>query len=336
MAARKGHWFLALVTFGAFTTEVLQVTMSALWTTQLGVLTRNINLKRDLELRTVSHIFQDSNTDAQAGIYYPFENVITNLYGGTSFYSSWIFSALIEIASGGSPPAWSKDGWGFPLVDLGNIGIYPSITNLIRRSTDPLESTLNITFDSPALLGRIECTAIHNSSQWVTFHENFTDPWRWNISRNPTNLTSGYELTSLVRFVGFTKASGETSPQNVSIGEWLFPGNEDLEDSKPPPNPGITVLWINGGYPQEFYDTYDDVSYIFAVPPEIQALSCVPVFESANARITVNIDGSVQHYELLEPPRNATGAWSDYFNIHYWNKTIYEHPTGQYFNETVR
>jgi hypothetical protein len=68
VAARKGHWLLAIVALGTLTSEVLQVGMSALWTSEPSTIVRNIKLAQTLELRSVSHNFRASgDSNSQEG-----------------------------------------------------------------------------------------------------------------------------------------------------------------------------------------------------------------------------------------------------------------------------
>src|ERR1700712_1168552 len=91
--------------------------MSALWAVEPGVLAHKFDLRQELRLRTNPIVFE-----RKLGVYgigmgnikidYP--EVMQHLYGGTSFYNSWLFGGLVQIVWNKTSPTWSKDKWGFP------------------------------------------------------------------------------------------------------------------------------------------------------------------------------------------------------------------------------
>jgi hypothetical protein len=355
LAAKKGHWLLALVTLCSFTLEILQVGMSALWTKEPGILTRSVNMQQTYELRTVSHVFPGSIRTTYLTPPTSYSNIDEQLYGGMSYYSSWLFSGLVQCAYNSTSPSWTMDGWGFPPFDLSNVTASVPEAKLANSDQPLIESMgpgLNVTLDSPALRGSIECSPVQNLSVFSVSHD-LTDGAIWNLTANSRNLQTGYELSNLVRFGqgnSFADLAGATPPEKVSIGQWLLPGYTQLSQDTPADgrtntkydpssSSNFTVLWINADYPQQYARNYLKNVSIFS-EIHVQALDCRPVFESAHARITVSInDGKVQHYNLLDKPKNATEAWSDAFSVHYTNKSTDFSLSDQRdvdFNNTVR
>jgi Protein of unknown function (DUF3433) len=355
VAFKRGHWLLVVVTFGAFTTEVLQVTLSALWTRSIGPLTHNIALRQNFEIRTTGHIFPGFISTSEIGYDEAYPGVTAYLYGGKGYQTSWIFSALAQLAYNSTPPAWSKDGWGFPPVDLSSVTqslVASQNSSLTDGISVSLGSASNATFTSPALTGRIQCTPINNSSRWVV-RRDLTNTTQWNITANPTDLLTGYELTSSVRIKAFQNSTSQSPPASVAIGQWLHYGYTSDNGNliyEPQAHSNFTILWINASYPILYFDNnaveagdtgqlVRQSHFIFADMPQVQALNCVPIFEITNANVTVGVyDGTVMHYDLLDNPRNATEAWNDAFGIHYSNETAYiDHSPGNInYNNTVR
>lgn len=76
----------------------------------------------------------------------------------------------------------------------------------------------------------------------------------------------------------------------------------------------LIVKWMRG--PTGFGRTVPfnvDVLY-FPEPPAIQALNCMPTFESSRAEVTVELGtGEVQHHRILDTPVQEDVAWSDAF-----------------------
>ena len=358
-AVRNGHWLLALVTFGTLTSEVLQVSMSALWERKPAVLEVAVNLSSRLELRSIPLSFQVveelSSTRNEQRIAYP--NVARHLYGGKLYQTSWIYGSLAESAYGASPPAWSKDGWNFPPVDFtGILDAVPKLPTFNHKNM--AEPTLNVTFDSEGIRGRVECIPIDNSSQWVSEVRNLNSiplhDFHSNESRS--RISSGFEFTPEVRMVDLPRSNG-AQPETVAVGQWLhsrYSSSYDRGDPlyKPTNSENFTVLWINASYPYRYSRNLSDnpaqqVSsltsnapprLIFAEKPQIQALNCQPIFETSKFRIKINTgNNKVEDYTLLGPVNQAAGAWTDGFTKHINNKTAQSgHFDVMNYNMTVR
>jgi hypothetical protein len=304
LATQRRHWLLAIVTAGALLLEMLQVSMSGLWSRQLGTSIHTMTLKQQYEITTLPHTFvPDIYQSYKADEYQPreaFPAIEKFLYGGSNFENSWLFGGLVQSAFNGTSPPWSKDNWGFPPVDLRN-------SNSVSG---------NATYKSPALSGRIECTPIVDANRWITL-QNLTNSSMWNITGNPKNLINGYQLSSQVRHA---KIPSQPYASKVFIGQWLYYG---YEITTPPStynyseSQNFTVLWIETGAPLFDYqdgEKYNGNNPVFADRPQTQAINCAPIFETANAEITVNIqDGQVQEYQIIDNPRIATKAFNTAF-----------------------
>jgi hypothetical protein len=344
VASKKGHWFLALVTFGAFTAEVLQVTMSALWTAEPGVLSRNVVLNQALELRAVSHIFSEGVQTGMGGYHSLHPGVIAALNGDTSrTYNNWMYHALLRAVSNDSAPPFSRDSWGFPPLDLG------SVTNQIpiaqHAAKDPSSATLgsamNVTFNSPAISGRLECSSIDNTDTSIIFiTRNLTDSLDYNVTRNPKGYDTGFEISEkYLNFVGLGQDSGETNNSSFYLGNWIKNITYSSNTTNEPQN-NFTIVWFNSTAPLAYYGKGTDAPalyWIFPEIPQVNALNCNPIFEKANAKVTVNVaDGSIQEYELLDSPEPAPEAWLDNYSKHYSNASNLFAGTDSRWNETVR
>jgi hypothetical protein len=337
LAARRRHWLLALVTFGALISEVLQISMAALWTRELGVLNYNVDLREQFQLRALPHVFSDDRPVTRGATNIAYPKIAQHLYGGELFQTSWVYGSLAELAFGAQPPAWSKDGWSFPPVDLS--GISKSIPNLPKLNTADVSKSLNVTMVSQGLRGRVECTVIDDPARWINEITNMTALKPYNTTLNITrpNLRSGYEFSSGVRVVNFT-AYNDSQPSTVAIGEWLH-FNYSSNDTEGDPlynsdsSPNFTVLWTNSSYPYLYEDNREDMysgmfdappRLIFAEEPQVQALECQPLFETSKARINVNADdGQIYDLQLLEDVHPATDAWANRFERHFSNETAY-------------
>jgi hypothetical protein len=309
VAARNKHWLLVIVTFGALLLETLQVSMSALCSRELGYSSHKTTFNHQLKISGEAHTFLPISYRSESGVKYEpseaYPEVLELLYGGSNFQNSWLFGGLVQSSFNGTSPSWSKDNWGFPPVDF-------SIVNVTSG---------NATFDTTALSGGIECTPINNSSRWITI-QNLTDPFAFNTTANPTNLSTGYELSSNIRKAIFPSQPPAT---NLSIGQWLYSGFDSdantVYDSDLSQN--FTILWVEAGAPLTYYGlgqqfgesfTAGRVHTVFSQRPRVQAINCAPVFEKASAEVTVSVEnGQVQKYKILDEPQNATEAWGTKF-----------------------
>lgn len=248
------------------------------------------------------------------------------------------------MAQNASTPAWSKDEWSFAPVDFGD-----SAKEILALSSNATSSDFkllpyNITVSTPALRARLDCKVIeyiNDTSLWLSewdFNNKTIDPktnkTMWNATNRPPKLETGYELLSqlsnppnqlprlsipVTNALGYvaccSNVTGEI-PGEAAIGYWtpLLAGYTAS---------GFVSKWIVGN---PLDGLYQDSSYtdgrgptivigkhwIWKDKPKLQAISCTPVLEQANASATVDLrTGMVQNYTILDRPTNATSAWSD-------------------------
>jgi hypothetical protein len=270
----------------------------------MGSREHDVGLNQQYAIRSVHHQFPYNplTYHSEGQIRQPLYRDIEPLFfGGQDYHASWLFGGLSESAFGAASPAWSKDSWSFAPVDS------PGIT------------TGNATFRTPALSGRLECTPMADNGSWLVI-QNLTDSFTWNITKNPTGLDMGYELSDSVRQAQYLS----NTASDLIIGQWLMSnwttnGGNTLTSWQ-----NFTILWIYAPNPIPYYKnvaSYSQdlgLSEIFETKPPVQALNCMSVFETADAQITVSVaDGEVQDYEILDTPQNATEAWSTEF-VNIW------------------
>lgn len=363
-ALKKKYWLLALVTFGSLMSEVLQISMAAIWTREPGILIIDVDLVKQFDMRTVPHVFENALAPAHREVQlFAYPRITEHLYGGSMYQTNWVYGSLAEIAFGASQPAWSKDGWSFAPVDLGAASKHvPKSSTGKSSQTGQLGfgMTTNVTFDSTGVRGRIECSPVDATwSRWMVEITDFSElePLHNDSNTHLPNITSGFELLPEVRVRNFTKLPGD-QPTTVAIGQWLH-SNYSSNDTRGNPlytttnSPNFTILWIQAGAPYRFvpehwYSAYESPPrLIFAKKPTVQAINCLPIFETANSRIKVNTQSNkVEDVALLETPKPAKDAWADGLTRHFNNQTAYSnffYPTGMpdlnsllLFNTTAR
>lgn len=302
--------------------------MSALFDHGTANIVQPVTLHRKLELRDTPFIFKTLQS------LYPYDlndytaYILTDLYKNISSY--WMYTATIQLALNGSEPAWSKEGWSFVPVDLDKVNANQLLSTLGASQADNLGSgsQTNVTFDTPAIRGRVECTpppfhSLTNLSNWLTVTQ-LTDHSVWNKSTIPSGLLGGYQLgstwnneqhpgiiTPLTPSQNWTECPGCTSvfvnpssivccsngtsgAQNgsVAVGYWS-PNTDILYWSPRNWQSNFTAKWFYG-------DAYSGIKVnsnetkipspglLFPVPPSVSMLNCKPLVETANARVTVN------------------------------------------------
>lgn len=272
--------------------------------------------------------------------------VLSKVYG--TYLTSWLYGATNEMAQNATSPAWSKDDWSFAPFEFEEYA-----KDILALSSNATSSNIrllpyNLTVSTPALRARLECEVldyVKDTSLWLSewdFNNKTVDPktnkTMWNATTRPPNLDVGFELLpqlsnppeQLPRMsIPVTNALGyivccanvtDDEPGEVAIGYWT------------PLLAGYTASrfiskWIVG-HPLD--GLYNDSSYsgeqgptviigrhwIWKEKPKMQAISCVPILEQANASVTVDLrTGLVQNYTILDHPTNATSAWSDSYML---------------------
>jgi hypothetical protein len=172
--------------------------MSALFDRGTGVIVNPTTLQRSLELREIPFIYETQQSMYPgASMNYP-TAVLETLYQNLSSY--YMYTAIVQLALNGSEPAWSKDGWSFVPLDLSSISSSESLAQLGASQADNLDSVsqTNVTFNTPAIRGRIECSpppiqVLANLSSWTTATD-LSNHTVWNKSTIPDGVHGGYQL----------------------------------------------------------------------------------------------------------------------------------------------
>jgi hypothetical protein len=274
--------------------------------------------------------------------------VLSTAYG--NYLTSWLYGATNEMGQNASTPPWSKDTWSFAPLDFKD-----AAKDIITLSTNATSSDLsllpyNVTATTQALRARLECQPIDyitDTSLWLTkwdFNnktlDTKTNKTMWNATNRPPNLDVGYELLTAISnptnqlprtaidmldrpgYITCCSNTTNGSPGESAIGYWT----QNLTASG-----GLSSIvskWIVG---KPLDKLYGDSSYtgeqgpsvvvgnhwIWAEQPRLQAITCVPKFEQANASVTVDLrTGAVQNYTILDRPVNASGAFTDNYLSH--------------------
>lgn len=337
VAAQRRHWLLFIVTFGTLTSEILQISMAALCSRELGVMDFDVSLAAQYRLRSIPHVFEDKRYIYRQGESIAYPRIAQRVYGGDQYQTSWVYGSLSELAFGASSPAWSKDGWSFPPVDLQKISA--DIPERFKQKHGDTLASMNVSLVARGLRGRLECTPIDQPSRWTVQISNFTDmlPHNQTTTETRPKISTGFEFTSRVRVVDLPGYSGQ-QPGVVNMGQWLhFNYSSSSKSGSPLYNPeypqNFTVLWTNSSYPYRYNAEISGVNeeefdppprLIFSERPQVQALNCQPIFETTIARITLDVaDRRLKHYEVLEDIIPAEHGWSNRFERHYANEMRY-------------
>lgn len=324
--------------------------MSALFERELGTIQHIIPFERSLEMRHAPHVrlvpiydlFFTSKPnytefyDGRPGLYgKPWTSgSLIDMYGGTS--SNWIYSAIIEATSNTSTLSWSKDDWSFIPVD---IDFASNESGLLQPD---LQSSVNYTLETPAIRSGVTCTRILDIENQGTWLATVNMTGRDII---PSHFSTGYKVLRRM-FQGtdhLTRASPSGAnlsgiineddynngrPMHATFGSWT---NNYLDATKTGsirwPSGNFTVKWMQGigGVAEDEYGP----EFFFSQPPQLQALNCMPVIETAHAQITVDSQsGIVLSYTLITDPEPEAAAWSESFVIRNLSVGLDEYPWG--------
>ncbi|KAI1206168.1 uncharacterized protein F4807DRAFT_453588 [Annulohypoxylon truncatum] len=353
-ASRRGHFVLATVCGGAFLAEIFTIAMSSVWNREPGSVPFQVNVQRQLELRSVPHLSEATlQFTSHAGNYK--QSALASLF--SNLKTSWIYGAAVQISLNGSQPAWSSDGWSFVPHDLSTAVPQTDVQNTGNQSTVP-QSSMNVTLQTSGIRARLECSPhehldITNTTSWLTEWD-LTNATAWNQTLDPTILKTGYELglnrlgsNTLLFLDNNASMSGNYTTffvsnkrmsccQNMttdgqigtsSVGYWspnqrnnsLYP---DFATSWPA---NFTVKWIHGRPVEGYHDLSSSSSsssstsprLMWSEPPQMTALNCMPIIETVNASVTVSTEDShVISFDLLDEPQPDQYAWSDDFKQH--------------------
>ncbi|RVX66331.1 hypothetical protein B0A52_09762 [Exophiala mesophila] len=355
-AVKRRHWLLALVSCGAFYAEIFTIAMSALWSrthstrgyvaeVPVSFESRQIPL---LLVGTINDVDYFSSSFAGEVLRESFANQTTSWMYGANIQLSLNGSEPTWSSSG-----WSfapVDLTVLPIKTIQNIG--NSSTDDERGV--PLSSATFATLDTVGIHARLECTpfdAFESSDMWTT-KQNLTDSSYWNTTINPASLKTGYELGTVAcstnnTNIGLGYLCGTAGGRNVTTTFYVQPPQlscceNQTDDGFGPasvgywsanrgtgvlfPNTGqpypfnLTVKWIHGIAQEGFVmanASSEAKRLLWQEPPQLTAIECRPIIETANARVTIDIASSrVQNYTLTSDPVPDTDSWTDLFSIH--------------------
>jgi hypothetical protein len=322
------------------------IAISALFDTRIGVLERSADVPRLLELRNIPIVRQTRIYSPQPTWQYNYTPAIDSvyIYGQKGFPdlvqdalfdldTDWMYTAVLQGAHGGPAPAWSKDEWSFvPLyADVGRAG-------LLKYANSGSDRSSNLTLETPAIRARLECSTLNwpgNKSSWLNWTD--TNDTRDSTMHVPGGLNfiywpklvvgEGEESTRMTaqrdvvqccdNVTDNTEQTEKFLPSVLAYWtqNWITTKSDwgpylGLSDT----NGNFTVKWIRGpaGFGRISGRVGATDQLYYPEPPAIQALNCLPYFETSTARVTTELfTGIVQDYRILETPARESVAWSD-------------------------
>jgi len=341
-AGRKKHWVLFMISMGSILAQVLTVSMSALFEREARNVVQTVSVPRNLEMRQVP-IITEVNVKGDSSIGDPVLKVMNNLYMDAS--KNWLYGAGIQHSYNGSQLPWTANGWNFLPIDMFSISSDSGMQSAPNPGADdasPLSP--NVTINTPAIRARLQCTAIQevsNVSSWIeSVHLDNEDddytPADFAQIDNTTKVDS-YSLRTRI-FAGtnshttvFSRSKSvrccsngtRSDPQRAVMGYWspIYPPSSTLKQNDYPytslPWPfSISTKWIVG---KSFNMTNGagSKSLYYTEIPRMQAARCEPIFETADATITLDSrTGNVLTHNIKGAPKSADAAWVDVFTKH--------------------
>lgn len=295
-------------------------------------------MERSLEIRNVPLVFETQKQMSATGGDPVSASVISNLY--THLSTNWLYTATIQLTLNGSQPSWSRDGWSFVPMDTTSLANTRPIQHIGNTSFIP---ATNVTVSTPAIRGRIDCSPYENLnsniSAWLTTRD-LTNSSVWNVTSNPKGVSTGYELgtnpnqdystefldttffSNPARIVCCTNST-EDPTEGSAIGYWSSSNEQPFWEYEGPIN--ISTKWIYGDAVSGFHRveglnerlSSDADHFIFRNVPEITALRCIPIIETADADVTVEREtGNVQSFSIAGEPKAVDDVWSEAFVLH--------------------
>ncbi|PLB55395.1 hypothetical protein P170DRAFT_39733 [Aspergillus steynii IBT 23096] len=236
---------------------------------------------------------------------------------------------------------------------LSSVGKNASSSDLgrnLNQQSATHASPFNVSFTTPAIRGRIECSSygandLRNLSSWLSL---------WNPGPNDTVVpegVSGFELgapwgnqdspgmifppepgrnwtncehcTSIYvnpsQIICCGNSTSSPSDSNVAVGYWS-PNLSPYTWTPRTWGHNFTAKWFTGTatpvtLTKGISDPMDRL--VFSQPPNTVVMNCMPLVESADARITVNPStGDIQTFSILDEPETMDDAFSDNFLVH--------------------
>ncbi|OAL51376.1 hypothetical protein IQ07DRAFT_631254 [Pyrenochaeta sp. DS3sAY3a] len=345
-AAFKKHWLLAIVTSGTFLAQVFIVAMANLFERGIGIVQNPVEIERTLELRHAPHVrlvpiwdphhtIKINYTDLFFTPETPFGNpsiagTLKEIYTDTT--SNWLYSAVIESTMNATSPKWSLDDWNFIPVNVPQ----SQVPHTLQQSM-----LYNISLETPAIRATVKCTRIPEVDDIDTWLEkkNVTN-WPF----KPENATTAYIDTSYA----FDKTDHampmrggvyrETDHRkglvsDTTISSWTSNFKHGPEkDAVYWPTNNFTVKMMHGrGAIGQWYERWEAymAEVLWVEPPRMQALDCMPLIETSQARVVIDAQSEVvQKYEILSDIRLEDAAWSEAFVMRNLSAGLKEYPWG--------
>jgi len=227
----------------------------------------------------------------------------------------------LEGSYNATPLSWTSQDWSFAPVDLSSV-------QQSQQSPPLLWSTQKAAISTSALRARLECQRIDTSNitSWLTVLQ-FQDLTTWNDSRIPAGLQFGYELkdgltlpytsslyTSFLSTNSTVQCCGDETSNGTlaeaAIGYWSPPADNLSQ--------GIVVKWVTGhAFAHTFHDANNVTHWVWGDVPQVTALNCTPVFETANANVDVDVTtGVVEDFTIMGELLADANSWaSDYSRV---------------------
>lgn len=309
------------------------MSMSALFYMEPSDIIHTTSLERGLKIRQSPFLYRFDVPQSTKGTYridIPAIKIISWLFSRLS--TNWLHSSTIQLVLNGSQPSWSLNGWSFVPLDLSRIVHNDSYQGHEGRiPNDALLDESRLSVSTTAMKGRLECTVyqdLDTYSSWLELWD-LSDSTMWNPPSDPQALEIGYGLRDAQWFANnFFNTSILNNPskpeccannskttsntEGSAIGYWSPADARDFPflDSTWPKN--FTIKWIYGHLRGGYHRRNSSREYfLYADIPSVQALNCEPIFEVAEAYVTVSMkDGRVHAFEITEEPSTATAAWT--------------------------
>jgi len=291
--------------------NTVTVGMSALWQRVEGSRSSSVQLSRNLKLRDVPEVFlvQTAFDDPDLGDPTT-ANVLGQLYGQSQTLSSWMYGAVIELAYSGSPLPWTFLGSSYCPVNLPPVGSNTS-------ATAP-KSPTNLTLDTFAVRGSLECTPVDmsNQSNWLTTWD-LTNGSFWNFSAvtaDERQYQTGYELGVKRDSQQLTSFYLQSNPQSGAEGlaSTFFTNPSRLVCCTNETNnePGLAAIgyWSPIGEGYELYNAMGTSGTGTGAPPitnmTIKFVIGKPFPDEWIENTPAGVDGT-PHYLYTAPPQVA-------------------------------
>ncbi|KAI0437070.1 hypothetical protein F4803DRAFT_540245 [Xylaria telfairii] len=362
-AARRKHWFLFLVCTGAFQSQILTIAMSSLWSRQPGEILVAMQIPKTLELRHVPILTTGQVSNSPRGLDRR-STALANLFGDfkTSWvYGAVAQLSLRGLEPFWSSHGWNFVPVDLESINSSHTSVQSGLNK--SNSMDNLSTKVTLeTTAIRGRLECSEYDFLNDTSLWMTdwrlpedtqlspnishgyqlrknLYFGLYDP-QYNATPDSLDFPDSDDLynrrTTLFssnRRLQCCQNSTNGSIGQTSIGYW----SPNLQDGSYPAISNVwpanfTVKWIRGraieaslsrlngeGVPED-----ERVRLIWTERPQMAALNCMPIIETAIASVIVDAtNGRVIDFKLLSQPQKDEFAWTDDFLAYkqpgYWD-----------------